>query len=393
MDEEGRLAHRADEFIAAAGEIYHRPEAFAPECAHAMVEVNTRPVAGVGDLRDEYHGALETAVAAAGSLGLRLYPLATYPLPARPVMRREPRYELQARTLGRRRFELAGKCVGAHVHVEAPPGTIDPRVGISYFSTGADREDLIHLYNVATALDPALVALTRSSPFYEGHLTGMAVRAASYRGSPEYAPYGLYAHMPEVGGLRPYAPGPEDLVEQQFHRHHTWREAVRRAGIRQHHPGSGLLRSSWNPVRLNAHNTVEVRSMDGNLPSTIMIITELITAATDRVRNEGLRVLPGEEPALRVEGNILLVPPFQMLCGHLARAAIHGPADDPGLVRYMDSVLRFAGIPDPPPTTESVLRRRFPTRHLSEEEGLELVKWACAGLEEYIAAQRHGSPA
>ncbi|HZG62998.1 MAG TPA: hypothetical protein VEY13_05725, partial [Rubrobacteraceae bacterium] len=46
--------------------------------------------------------------------------------------------------------------------------------------------------------DPALVALTRSCPFYEGLAPGLAVRTAFYRGSSLFGWEGLYTDLPEV---------------------------------------------------------------------------------------------------------------------------------------------------------------------------------------------------
>jgi hypothetical protein len=45
----------------------------------------------------------------------------------------------------------------------------------------ASQEELLGLYNLATALDPALVALTCACPFYEGRAEG-AARTVHYRG-------------------------------------------------------------------------------------------------------------------------------------------------------------------------------------------------------------------
>jgi hypothetical protein len=46
----------------------------------------------------------------------------------------------------------------------------------------ASQEELLGHYNLATALDPALVALTRACPFYEGRAEGAAASTVHYRG-------------------------------------------------------------------------------------------------------------------------------------------------------------------------------------------------------------------
>ena len=63
----------------------------------------------------------------------------------------------------------------------------------------AAQRELLGLYNLATALDPALVALTRACPFYEGEVDGFAARTVHYRGILGFD--GLYTGLGKVGGL------------------------------------------------------------------------------------------------------------------------------------------------------------------------------------------------
>jgi len=209
VDEYGVLSNRADEFLAWCQEVAEAtgrdPESYAPECARSMVEINTPPVYSLEELSHEYLANLELALDAGRELGLRLYPLATYPLHVEPVMRDEPHYQIQARAVGRERFLHAGRCAGMHLHLEVERGTVNSRVGVSYGSGKAAREELLNLYNLATAFDAALIALTRSCPFYEGIADGTAARTALYRGDPYLAPHGLYTRLQEVGGLLPSA--------------------------------------------------------------------------------------------------------------------------------------------------------------------------------------------
>ena len=176
VDERGILSNRADEFLDECREAAHvagrDPGCFAPECARSMVEANTPPVHSLAELAREYLTSLELALDAGGELGLRLYPLATYPLRVEPEIHDDLHYQLQARTVGRERFAHAGRCAGVHLHLEAPEA-IDPRVGVSHDAPEAAREELLNLYNLATALDFALVTLTRSSPFTKGRSTGL----------------------------------------------------------------------------------------------------------------------------------------------------------------------------------------------------------------------------
>lgn len=59
----------------------------------------------------------------------------------------------------------AGRCAGVHLHLEVARGTVDPRVALSYDSEKEAREELLNLYNLATAFGAALIALPARAPF------------------------------------------------------------------------------------------------------------------------------------------------------------------------------------------------------------------------------------
>jgi gamma-glutamyl:cysteine ligase YbdK (ATP-grasp superfamily) len=152
------------------------PHCFKPECVKSLVEITTPPSSSFEDLARNYLNNLNLALGAASELGLGLYPLGTYPLSIRPEVRDEPSYRLQARTIGHDRFLHAGRCAGTHLHLELPASTLWPDVKAALDAPATAQDELLNLYNLATALDPALVALTRACPFYEGRMNGFAAR-------------------------------------------------------------------------------------------------------------------------------------------------------------------------------------------------------------------------
>jgi gamma-glutamyl:cysteine ligase YbdK (ATP-grasp superfamily) len=412
VDEEGVLSNRADEFLdecrEAARAAGRDSESFAPECAKSMVEVNTPPVHSLEELAREYLTSLELALGAGRELGLRLYPLATYPLRVEPEIRNDLHYQLQARTVGQERFAHAGRCAGVHLHLEAPEA-IDPQTGVSHDTPEAAREELLNLYNLATGLDPALVALARSSSFYEGTNYGVAARTVFYRGDPDLFPDGLYSRLEPVGCLLPYAGSIKELVEQQFARYHAWLAALDRAGVERRlffETGGSLLRASWNPVRLNPRGTVELRNIDSNYPETVLATGALVSAAVDRVRREHLTVLPQDDlRVFKVAGDKLFVPGFGHLSVGLFRAAVTEGVESHAIVSYLDSVLHFAnagakagsgeenGFETLRPdgryrTTEAEVLRSFssPVSTVTKEKGLELVREACTELETWVVS-------
>ncbi len=411
----GAPSDRADEFLSRCREMTEGagldPEGLAGECARGMVEINTPPASSVEELAEAYLERLDLALRAGRELGVRLYPLATYPLPIAPSLREDLIYELQALTLGRGRFLNAARHTGVHLHLEVPEGTIDLDTVVSRDASESAREELLNLYNLGTALDPALVALTRSCPFYEGTAPGLAVRTAFYRGSALFGWEGLYKDLPEVGGLRPYARNIEELVERQLSSYEAWLAAMDRAGVERRlffEAGGDILKASWNPVRINRHGTVELRGIDSNYPEIVLAVAALVHAAAGRVRNEGLTVEPqGETRVMEVRGDRLLVPDFGHLGGSLSYAAATGGVKSPEVSDYLDSVFEFAAPGGAEPNllsgsrcpngsykvTEAEILATFPPMFpLSTDEGLRLVRESCDKLKEQVSSLHRESP-
>src|SRR5215216_1449560 len=233
VDRGGVLSDLADPFLRRCRDAARAegldPLCFKAECVKSLVEIATPPGSSLKDLADNYLNNLDLALKVAPELGLALYPLGTHPLPISPVLRDDPVYMVKASTIGHERFSHAGRCAGAHLHLEVPAGTVWPDVKAALDAPLAAQKELLGLYNLATALDPALVALTRACPFYEGRADGFATRTVHYRGILGFE--GLYADLREVGGLSPYASRVEDLVDQQRARYRAWFAAMDLAGV------------------------------------------------------------------------------------------------------------------------------------------------------------------
>jgi gamma-glutamyl:cysteine ligase YbdK (ATP-grasp superfamily) len=414
VDRGGALSDLADPFLRrcrdAARAAGLDPLCFKAECVKSLVEVVTPPSPRLADLIEEYLNSLGLALQVASELGLALYPLGTYPLPISPVVREDPDYRVKASTIGHGRFSHAGRCAGAHLHLELPTGTVWPDVKAALDAPAAAQRELLGLYNLATALDPALVALTRACPYYEGRTDGFAARTVHYRGILGFD--GLYADLPEVGGLSPYASRVEDLVDQQRARYRAWFSAMDLAGVERRHfaqAGGNLHRASWNPVRLSHYGTVEIRSMDANFPEMVLAVCALIRGAAERVRHERLEVRPSRRVlALEPDGDLLYVPTFSYLNGELLSAAVTRGVQDQRVQAYLDSIVKFASpyleVPELVEplvssrgykTTEAELLESFPTPKVSltREEGLSLVREACLRLKEQVSSlgQRYGA--
>ncbi|BAY89600.1 MULTISPECIES: glutamate-cysteine ligase family protein [unclassified Tolypothrix] len=409
VDETGELSNRGDEFLQGCHLMAEtqglNPNYFVPEFVKSIVEINTPPAYSGSELATEYLKNLKLALVVARQMGLRLYPLSSYPLHIMPVMRDHPNYHIQARTVGYDRFLHAGKCTGVHLHLEVPPGVIDPRVAVSYNSTATEREELLNIYNLATAFDSALISLGRACPFYEGEAIGLAAHTIRYRGSEIFGWDGVYTYLQPVGGLMPYAENVEILVEQQFARYYAWLQALDKAGIERQQflkAGGSLLKSAWNPIRLNKLGTVEIRCIDSNYPSVIIAVIALLEKAAHRVRSQHLKVRPAKELyTFEVSGKYLWVPDFEYLNGELLYAAATEGVKHPKVQAYLDSVLQFA-ITDGGEGTKYLAKLRSQLDHyhsieadilaeftpttakLSRDDGLRLVRECCDKLEAQV---------
>ncbi|WP_375497181.1 glutamate-cysteine ligase family protein [uncultured Nostoc sp.] len=411
VDEAGNLSDRADEFLTSCQLMAQaqglNPNYFVAEFVKSMVEINTPPADTAKELGRVYLTNLKLALCAAQQIGLRLYPLSSYPLHTMPVMRDHPNYHVQARTVGYEQFLHAGKCTGTHLHLEVPPGVIDPRVAVSYNSTLAQREELLNIFNLATACDSALISLTRACPFYEGQAIGLAAHTVRYRGSEIFGWEGVYTHLQPVGSLMPYAESVEGLVEQQFARYYAWLQAMEKASIEPNlllEVGGSLLKSAWNPVRLNKLGTVEIRCIDSNYPSVILTVITLLENAAKRVRQENLTVRPAKGMQIfELVGNHLYVPDFEYLNGELLLTSATEGVKNLKVRAYVDSILQFASAVggeganfltklsrnlDRYQTIEASILQEFTptTAQLSLDAGLRLVRSSCDKLEAQVSS-------
>ena len=155
----------------------------APEFLQCQIEVGTRVCATVGEARSDLVRLRGTVASVARSHGLRLVAASTHPFAVWGEQKRthKERYE----TIEHDLQEVVRRLVicGMHVHV------------------GIDDDDLrIDLMNQVSYVLPHLLALATSSPFWQGHDTGLK----SYRISvwDEMPRTGLPEHFQSHGEFR-----------------------------------------------------------------------------------------------------------------------------------------------------------------------------------------------
>ena len=228
----------------------------APEFLQCQIEVGTRVCANVGEARADLERLRRTVASVARSHGLRLVAASTHPFAVRgeQVRTQKARY----RTIEQDLQEVVRRLVicGMHVHV------------------GIDDDELrIDLMNQVSYVLPHLLVLGTSSPFWQGHDTGLK----SYRIS-------VWDEMPRTGI-------PEQF--QSYGEYQRFLEMLVRAGIIE--DGTKI----WWDVRPSARfPTLEVRISDicTRLEDTVciaaMYVCWLRMLYRLRVRNQRWRRYP-----------------------------------------------------------------------------------------------------
>ena len=188
---------------------------------------------------------------------------------------------------------------------------------------------------------------------------------------------------------------------------------MEKAGIEHHlflEAGGSLLKSAWNPVRLNKLGTVEIRCIDSNYPHVILAIITLLENAAHRVRREKLTVRPAKGMQIfELVGDRLHVPDFEYLNGDLLYTSATEGMKNPKVKAYVDSILQFAIADggegadflaklskdlDHYQTIEAgILQEVTPTTaQLPLDAGLRLVRECCDKLEAQVSSMDTENP-
>ncbi len=191
-----------------------------PELLQSQIEVGTAVCADIGEARASLADLRRSVAGVAAEHGLRLVAASTHPFAEWGEQRTtdKDRYRMLARDLQ----EVARRLVigGMHVHVGIP-----------------DDEIRIDLMSQAIYFLPHLLALSTSSPFWEGHDTGLA----SYR-------IAVWDELPRTG------------LPEPFESHAEYRRHVATL------VGAGLIEDAskiWWDIRPNARfPTLELRITD-----------------------------------------------------------------------------------------------------------------------------------
>lgn len=348
LDQSGRIVNEAPRVI-------QRVQAQAPriaitkESSQNIVELGTRPHENVHNFLAKVMRDFETVLYHAQQEGLLLYPFGTYPGKNAPEFNQDGRYQIKEKLFGKTRWRIAGRCVGMHAHYALPWGVYDTDTkNIKSLTYSKNKQSLVNIYNMFIAMDPALVTFAQSSPFYEGRYAGKDGRVIHYRGGHALDnPDGLYANHPQFGGLQPYETTGSDLTYIIKRRFGEWKRIVEEIDPAEQILGKhgSILDTTWNPVKINAHGTMEQRGMDMNLPSVITALAVIIKYIGKAIQHDFIPVLPCDEGILhpfKLTDQGILIPPHTYVRHYLQRLSAYEGLDNDTVLEYSKALMKLA---------------------------------------------------
>lgn len=348
LNERGFIINGADRLIRRVRREFPSIE-IKEECAKSMIEIVTPPHTEVPDAVLQALKDFQNVITCAAKEKMVLYAHGTYPGEFNPRFRAKRRYQIQQEIFGKQRFSIAGRCIGLHIHYSLPWGVFNSDTkSLKPLTNSKNKDNMLSMYNLAIAMDPVLVTLTQSSPFYQGKREGKDARALMYRGGAELKkPEGLYANYPDFGALPRYEATNADILHLIADRAQKWKAVLRGIGRRItsfKKPGAELT-TNWSPVRINQHGTIELRGMDMNHPDIVVATAILIKFIFKAVQEKHLAVIASDSAITRpwrYDGESITIPPSTYVRNELQpRAAYQGLADE-AIYNYASALLDLA---------------------------------------------------
>lgn len=347
LDNNGKVISGADKLIKHVNQKYSGIS-MVKECGKNMIELNSFPHTGVVNVMEAVMNDFESVLYAAEKEDILVYPLATYPGAFTPEMRQEKGYKVKEQIFGKQKFSIAGRCIGLHCHYTLPKGVFDISAKtIKNLIYSKHKESMVNIYNLFIAMDPALTTFTQSSPFYQGKHIGKDSRMIVYRGGKalDY-PAGLYANYQTLGGLQPYKYTGLDLIKIIETRFSNWEKIIKDVdmNLKSFAKHGSMLDTTWNPVKINAHGTIEQRGMDMNYPEVIVPTSLIIKYIARLVQEKFVKVVPSDigisEP-FKKEGNTIYIPPHTHVRFEMQKKAAYQGLDDPDVLQYCKNLLKL----------------------------------------------------
>lgn len=335
LDSKGKPSNKADVLITKTKKS-HPDIMIKKECSRQMFEVSSFPSVKVWNTSMNLIESLKKTIDIAEKNNLALFPFATYPGEVRPEIRKDKWYRLKEAVLTKECFKNAGLCCGVHYHYTLPRGIFNNNAKwLNPLTNSKIKQSMIDSYNTSIAVDPVMIGLLQSSPFFQGKHIGKDSRVIVYRGGRKLKYMsGVYSKFQIVGALPPYKQTLGDLLFSLKRRQLRWKQRMLKNNLEPSMmvKNGNVLQFSWNPVKINELGTLEQRSIDTNYISNIIAISSFLKFIHRRIQQDFLKVIPsdiGVEEPFKIEDNTMYIPPHTYVRNNLQkRAAYNGLADE-----------------------------------------------------------------
>lgn len=347
LNKNGFIVPEADTIIRGCKKV-NKKIPIVKECSKSMVELGAYPSVKVQNTAIDLLNNFQIMIEVAEKNDLVLYPLSVYPGTFEPVMRKNKWYKIQSKTLfGSDEFKMAGKTPAFHYHYTLPRGVFDKKKKfLKPLINSKVKKTLIDSYNLAIAMDPALITLFQSSPLIDGKYVAKDSRVLIQRTGKIFPFRGMYHRQPKFGGLPIYKETLSDLIYVIKKRHSLFKKLAPENNIDISVVTTGkVLDFSWHAVRINKIGTLEQRTMDMNHPKYVIAGTVLLKYIFRKVQQDFLNVVPsdiGLEEPFKVEGNVLHIPPHTHLRKKLQYFSAYEGFENKEIRDYTRRFFRFA---------------------------------------------------
>ncbi|NTV23935.1 MAG: hypothetical protein HGA85_06220 [Nanoarchaeota archaeon] len=319
IDSKGSVVDKADEVLSALkGKL--TSSSLTKECGSAMLEHITFPHTSVKPSIENLLSDFEHLLIELERMDLGIFNLSTYPGKNKGTARKDRRYAIKENILGKQNFQVANRCIGFHFHYSLPRNSFNPNHRFFFMDISSNSKSrVLDLFNMYIAIDPAVTALMQSSPYYEGKRIGKDSRAIYYRG--DHMPGSLYEMQPEFGVLNEYCTDFDALLHKISERTAKWKYLLKKEGANlsefaKDDAEISALDSSWKPVKITSHGTIEYRGSDMNSFEKILGLSFALKYTSRHIEKSSVSVLPSEigtENPFREEDNVLHVPTFDKI--------------------------------------------------------------------------------
>ncbi len=355
LNKEGKIVNEAEKIIQNLKSKLTETE-IKQECGLSMIEVTSFPHIYSREIFDNFFNDFESLLYEIEMDELGLYYYGSYPGKNDNIMREDKRYFVKSEILGQEEFKNAGRCIGFHFHYSLPKNSFNPNINFFYPDIKpVIKNKVLNLFNLYIALDPAVITLMQSSPYYEGKLIGKDARIIAYRGDELFNfSNALYSKQPDFGTLNEYSTDFDTLLQRTMDRTSKWKNLLRSYNMNlsdfSKKDDPSLLDSSWKPVKISPHATIESRGADMNSISKVIAFSSVMKTLSKYVEDNSVEVIPseiGNEEPFKLEDKRLYVPTHDKLKILQKNSAFKG-FEDKEVFNYskslMDTVKRITSI-------------------------------------------------